>query len=123
MTIFITLLLIASAVAMATKWVRVPYTLALTIVGLGISPMHLLPPVHLSPDLILIIFLPALLFEAAWNNGGHTSASQSDPGGRGVACVKKALKDYAITRRSLFAGAFAVEGSEESGMWRPGFPI
>lgn len=66
-TIFITLLLIASGVAMLTKWIRVPYTLALVVVGLAISPMHFLPPVHISPDLILLIFLPALLFEAAWN--------------------------------------------------------
>lgn len=66
-TIFITLLLIASGVAMLSKWVRVPYTLALVIVGLAISPMNFLPPVHISPDLILLIFLPALLFEAAWN--------------------------------------------------------
>ena len=61
------MLLIASAVAMITKLVRVPYTLALVGVGLIISPMHLLPPVHMSPDLILLIFLPALLFEASWN--------------------------------------------------------
>jgi CPA1 family monovalent cation:H+ antiporter len=66
-TVFITLLLIASGVAMLTKWIRVPYTLALVIVGLIISPMHFLPPVHVSPELILLIFLPALLFEAAWN--------------------------------------------------------
>ncbi len=66
-TIFIFLLLIASGVAMATRWIRVPYTLALVIVGLIISPMHFLPAVHISPDLILLIFLPALLFEAAWN--------------------------------------------------------
>ncbi|MFL6214077.1 MAG: Na+/H+ antiporter [Blastocatellia bacterium] len=66
-SIFIVLLLIASGVAMAAKWVRVPYTLLLVIVGLLISPMHFLPPVHISPDLILLIFLPALLFEAAWN--------------------------------------------------------
>jgi Na+:H+ antiporter len=66
-TVFIALLLVASGVAMATKWVRVPYTLALTIVGLVISPMHFLPVVHVSPELIQLIFLPALLFEAAWN--------------------------------------------------------
>jgi CPA1 family monovalent cation:H+ antiporter len=65
--IFILLLLIASGVAMAAKWVRVPYTLLLVIVGLVISPMHFIPVVHISPDLILLIFLPALLFEAAWN--------------------------------------------------------
>jgi NhaP-type Na+/H+ or K+/H+ antiporter len=52
---------------MAAKWVRVPYTLMLVIVGLIITPMHFLPPVHISPDLILLIFLPALLFDAAWN--------------------------------------------------------
>jgi CPA1 family monovalent cation:H+ antiporter len=52
---------------MATKFVRVPYTLALVIVGLVISPMHFLPVAHVSPELILLIFLPALLFEAAWN--------------------------------------------------------
>ncbi len=34
-TIFIVLLLIASGVAMITKWVPVPYTLALVIVGFG----------------------------------------------------------------------------------------
>lgn len=66
-TVFIGLLLIASGVAMATKWIRIPYTLALVIVGLVISPMHFLPAVHISPELILLIFLPALLFEAAWN--------------------------------------------------------
>ncbi len=59
------LLLIASAVAITTKWVRVPYTLALVIVGLAISPLHFLPDIHISPELILLIFLPALLFEAA----------------------------------------------------------
>ncbi len=52
---------------MAAKWVRVPYTLMLVIVGLVISPMHFLPTVHISPELILLIFLPALLFEASWN--------------------------------------------------------
>ena len=66
-TVFIILLLIASGVAMITKWVPVPYTLALVIVGLVTSQLHFLPPVHISPDLILLIFLPALLFEASWN--------------------------------------------------------
>ncbi len=63
---FILLLLIASGVAMAAKWVRVPYTLML-VVGLMIISMHFLPAVHISPELITLIFLPALLFEAAWN--------------------------------------------------------
>lgn len=65
--VLVLLLLVASAVAMATKWIRIPYTLALVIIGLVISPMNFLPAVHVSPDVILLIFLPALLFEAAWN--------------------------------------------------------
>ena len=66
-TTIIALLLVSSVVAMATRWIRVPYTLLLVIVGLLVSPMHFLPQVKMSPDLILPIFLPALLFEAAWN--------------------------------------------------------
>jgi CPA1 family monovalent cation:H+ antiporter len=66
-TLFILLLLVASGVSMATKWIRIPYTLLLVIIGLVISPLHFLPGVHVSPELILLIFLPALLFEASWN--------------------------------------------------------
>ncbi len=66
-TVLLGLLLLSSAVAMLTYWLPVPYTLLLVIVGLVISPMHFLPAVHITPDLILLIFLPALLFEAAWN--------------------------------------------------------
>jgi len=45
---------------------QIPYTLLLVIVGLGLAfvDIHL---VDLSPVLILTIFLPPLLFEAAWN--------------------------------------------------------
>lgn len=66
-TALILLLLIASGVAMITRWVPVPYTVALVVVGLVTSQLHFLPTIHISPDLILLIFLPALLFEAAWN--------------------------------------------------------
>src|SRR6266850_426747 len=45
----------------------VPYTVALVVVGLVTSQLHFLPTIHISPELILLIFLPALLFEASWN--------------------------------------------------------
>ena len=61
------LLLISAAVAMAVKWVRVPYSIALVVVGLAIGVFGLLPPVRMTPELILLVFLPALLFEASWN--------------------------------------------------------
>ncbi|BAY38082.1 Na+/H+-exchanging protein [Nostoc sp. NIES-2111] len=49
------------------SWFRqIPYTLLLVIVGLGLAVVDV-RLVVLSPGLILFIFLPPLLFEAAWN--------------------------------------------------------
>lgn len=49
------------------SWFRnIPYTLLLVIVGLGLALVDV-RLVTLSPELILFIFLPPLLFEAAWN--------------------------------------------------------
>ncbi|MEH2450130.1 Na+/H+ antiporter [Nostoc sp.] len=49
------------------SWLRrIPYTLLLVIVGLGLAFVNV-RLVNLSPQLILLIFLPPLLFEAAWN--------------------------------------------------------
>ena len=45
---------------------QIPYTLLLVIVGLGLAFVDV-RLVSLSPELILSIFLPPLLFEAAWN--------------------------------------------------------
>ena len=49
------------------SWLRnIPYTLLLLLVGLGLAVLDV-RLVNLSPELILFIFLPPLLFEAAWN--------------------------------------------------------
>ncbi|MFG6104206.1 sodium:proton antiporter [Leptothoe sp. EHU-05/26/07-4] len=49
------------------SWLRnIPYTLLLLLVGLGLAVLNV-RLVNLSPELILFIFLPPLLFEAAWN--------------------------------------------------------
>ncbi len=65
--IIIILLLIALAVALPSRLIRVPYTLGLVVVGLVIGAFHWLPSIALTPSLVLFIFLPALLFEGAWN--------------------------------------------------------
>ena len=53
-------------VAIGTRYARVPYTVGLVIVGLiiGAIPGH--PTIRLTPDLVMLIFLPALLFAGAW---------------------------------------------------------
>lgn len=60
-------LLVALVVNLLSDRLRVPYTLGLVIVGLGIGLLGLAPEAQLSPDLVLFVFLPALLFEGAWN--------------------------------------------------------
>ena len=61
---FLTLLTIAAAIAVAVKYVRLPYTIALVIGGLGVA-MTGTEPYHLTEELILFVFLPPLLFEGA----------------------------------------------------------
>ena len=70
----ITLLLIISAVGIATLQLRLPYPIALVLAGLALgaiihSPLPLfhdlpLETLQFTPHLILVVFLPALLFEA-----------------------------------------------------------
>jgi CPA1 family monovalent cation:H+ antiporter len=63
---FLVLLLIVFVVAAIVQRVRLPYTIALVVVGfLGLRPDFL--HVSLTPDLILLVFLPVLLFEGAYN--------------------------------------------------------
>jgi len=68
-TIFIALLFIASLVAIIAKRLHLPYTIALVITGLlaGLFVSPLVPAFELTPHLIFQIFLPALLFEAAFH--------------------------------------------------------
>lgn len=64
---FIAELLIISAVALTCKFIRLPYTIALVAVGLmlGLSRSYFQLDVQLTPDLLFVVLLPALLFEAA----------------------------------------------------------
>lgn len=66
-TILVLLLSTVLIVALASKYIRVPYTVALVIAGLliAISPIDV--KLDLTPDIILFIFLPALLFESSYN--------------------------------------------------------
>lgn len=63
----VAMLLVATVVSIATHRTRIPYTVALVILGLGAQAMGVLPRLHLTPELVMVVFLPALLFEAGWN--------------------------------------------------------
>lgn len=62
---FIWLLLLASLTTAAARRWRLPYTVALVLVGVLVSALGLLHDVRPSGEVILVVFLPPLLFEAA----------------------------------------------------------
>jgi CPA1 family monovalent cation:H+ antiporter len=62
---FILLYCIATAVAIASRRLRMPYTVALLVTGLALGAMQLVSLPHLTRDLLFALFLPGLLFEAA----------------------------------------------------------
>src|SRR5947208_3933098 len=66
-TTLVLLLVTVILVAVASKYIRIPYTIALTIAGLLIALSGIKLEINLTPDLILFIFLPALLFESSYN--------------------------------------------------------
>lgn len=65
--LLVLLLVITLAVALISRPLRLPYTLVLVVVGLIIGVSPFLPHLRLNPNVVLFLFLPALLFEGAWN--------------------------------------------------------
>jgi len=67
---FLIVLSVSLSIATLSKTVpilrKIPYTLLLVIVGMCLAFVDV-KLINLSPELILEIFLPPLLFEAAWN--------------------------------------------------------
>jgi monovalent cation/hydrogen antiporter len=59
-------LLAVAALATAARAVRIPYPIMLVLGGLVLGFVPGLPKVQLAPDLVLVIFLPPLLYSAAF---------------------------------------------------------
>ncbi|HEY2376096.1 MAG TPA: Na+/H+ antiporter [Gemmatimonadaceae bacterium] len=68
---FILLFSIATAVAIGVRRLRVPYPVALVAVGLVLGAFRIVEAPHLTKDLLFALFLPGLLFEAAFNLDGR----------------------------------------------------
>jgi monovalent cation:H+ antiporter, CPA1 family len=63
----IVLLLVATVVALITRRLRIPYVVGLVLAGLTITKSLLPGAIGLNPEVILNLFLPILIFEAAIN--------------------------------------------------------
>ena len=60
------MLLGASLVGMLARWIRLPYTVALVLAGVLVEESHVIAVPHLEPRVLLFVFLPPLLFDAAF---------------------------------------------------------
>lgn len=61
------LFIVIILVGIAARYFRLPYTTILVVVGLGIEFLGFHPDIELTPELVLLLFLPPLAFEAAFH--------------------------------------------------------
>lgn len=64
--ITVLLLLVASAVAVLARRLRIPYTVGLVLIGLALSLLSS-TVIRISPQIILALLVPPLIFEAAFH--------------------------------------------------------
>jgi monovalent cation/hydrogen antiporter len=64
--LILVLLAASVALAVASQRLRIPYPILLVLGGLALAFVPGLPAVKIDPGLVLLIFLPPLLFAAAW---------------------------------------------------------
>jgi len=65
-TVIILLLAIVTALAEVADRIKIPYPILLVLVGIVVSFVPGLPVVTLDPETIFLIFLPPVLYSAAW---------------------------------------------------------
>jgi Na+:H+ antiporter len=63
----ILLFIVATTVAIVARRLRVPYTVALVLAGLFLGQLHAFRPPQLTQELLFGVFLPGLIFEAAFH--------------------------------------------------------
>jgi len=110
-TAFILLFVIATAVAIAARRLQIPYTVALVVAGLVLGGLHLFPAPELTKTLLFSVFLPGLIFEAAFHIDSRefranliTISSLAVPG----VIVSTALVAFSLT--PLMGGLGVVSG-------------
>jgi CPA1 family monovalent cation:H+ antiporter len=96
---------VATAVAIAVRQIRLPYTVALVLVGLGLGALHLVPAPHLTKELLFAVILPGLLFEASFNiNAREFWASKLTIGALAVPGVVAAIALTAALVTAMMTG-------------------
>ena len=64
--VFLLLLVFVAMFAGLARRLKVPYPILLVIAGLLLSFLPEMPRIGLDPNLVFLVFLPPLLYSAAW---------------------------------------------------------
>lgn len=73
--LFVLLVAGSVLVALITRRTAVPYSVGLVLLGLGVSALPLAIEFEASPELLLAVLLPGLVFEAAYRTDARVLAS------------------------------------------------
>lgn len=112
---FIILFAIASLVALAVRRTPIPYTVALVVVGLAAGQLGVISAPRLTKELLFALFLPGLVFEAAYNI--HVQELRSSWRTIAVLAVPGVIASIALVGAALLA-AFRLAGGPVLPDWR-----
>src|ERR1051325_6220818 len=77
--LILVLLVVAAVLALVSQRLELPYPLLLVVGGLVLAFIPGLPRATIEPNLVLLIFLPPLLFSAAWLTSWRDFAANRRP--------------------------------------------
>jgi monovalent cation/hydrogen antiporter len=77
--IVILLLTVVTVLSEITDKIRIPYPILLVLVGIAIGLVPGLPHLELDPEIVFLVFLPPILYAAAWNTSWKDFKSAKRP--------------------------------------------
>lgn len=77
--VVVILLAVMAALSAVAEMIRISYPVLLVVVGLVIGLIPGLPIIELKPEVVFFIFLPPLLYAAAWSTSWHDFKKMKRP--------------------------------------------
>lgn len=77
--LILSMLFVIALLTMLSRRLRISYPIFLVVAGLIISLIPGMPDISLEPDLVFLVFLPPLLYSAAWNTSWYEFRKQRRP--------------------------------------------
>jgi CPA1 family monovalent cation:H+ antiporter len=101
----ILLLLAVIVLASIARRINLPYPMLLLAGGIVVALVPGMPDVHLEPHLVFVIFLPPVLFEAAYFTSLRDFRANTRPIGlMAVGCVLSTMVIVGLVAREVFDG-------------------